>query len=248
MFLNSIDIFYNYNFLSEIRMSGTLTQTDFTFKWEIPKFLDRPERFNEYIVSPEFSVCDSKNTAGRFVLKVYPKGEEDSKDDVAISLQNISAEEKILCYTVCIIDRAGNKRKIKTTERNDVYTPGSDTDNWGFSEFVAIDALKKEDSTLLSKEGTLTINLEIHKPGPRCPLTSLSEDLQDSFEEMEFSDIKIKCQVKIFNCHRFLLSSRSPYFAAMFSKAFKEGNSTEIVMDSINPDILEVYIAFIIFV
>ena len=223
-------------------MSGTLTQTDFTFKWEIPKFLERPESIEESIFSPEFSVCDSKNTFGRCVLNVYPKGEVDfSKDYVAIYLLNISAEEKILCFTVCIIDRGGNKIQIATTETNDVYTPGSDY-MWGFPKFVAIDALKKEDSTLLSKDGTLTINLEIHKPGPRCQMTSLTEDLQDNFEEMKFSDIKIKCQGKIFNCHRFLLSSRSPYFAAMFSKAFKEGNSTEIAMDSINPDILEVHI------
>ena len=229
-------------------MSGTFTQTDvsFTFKWEIPKFLERPESIDESIVSPEFSVCDSKNTTGRCVLNVYPKGEEDCKDHVALDLVNISAEEKILCFTACIIDRGGNKRLISTTETND-YSLESNV-SWELKNFVAIDDLKEEDSTLLSKEGTLTINLEFHKPGPKCPLTSLSEDLQDSFEEMEFTDIKIKCQGKIFNCHRFLLSSRSPYFAAMFSKAFKEGNSTEIVIDSINPDILEVYIAFIIFV
>ena len=222
-------------------MSGTLTQTDFIFKWEIPKFLDRPESINEPIVSPEFSVCDSKNTTGKCVLKVYPKGEEENSKDVGLYLKNISVEEKmILCYNVCILDRGGIKRQISIAETNDVYSV--ECDSWGYSDFVAIDDLKKEDSTLLLKDGTLTINLEIHKPGPKCPMTTLTEDLQDSFKKMEFSDIKIKCQGKIFNCHRFLLSSRSPYFAAMFSKAFKEGNSTEIAMDSINPDILEVHI------
>jgi hypothetical protein len=101
-------------FLSEIKMSGTLTQTDvsFTFNWKIPKFLESPDK---YIVSPEFSVCDSKNTTGKCVLKVYPKGEKDSKDHVALELKNISTEEKILCFTLCIIDRGGKKREIIST-------------------------------------------------------------------------------------------------------------------------------------
>ena len=42
------------------------------------------------------------------MLKVYPKGEKDSKDHVALNLKNISAEEKILYFTLCIIDRGGS--------------------------------------------------------------------------------------------------------------------------------------------
>ena len=220
-------------------MSGTLTQTDvsFTFNWKIPKFLESPDK---YIVSPEFSVCDSKNTTGKCVLKVYPKGEKDSKEYVALYLKNISAEEKILCFTLCIIDRGGNKREIiSTPERDDGYSLESNA-SWKF-DFVPIDALKKKDSTLLSKDGTLTINLDIHKPGPpNCPVTSLLKDLEDCFEDMKFSDKQIVCQGKKFDVHQFVLSARSPYFAAMFSGGFKEGKSNEIVIDSIQPNILEV--------
>ena len=43
------------NFLSQIKMPGTLTQTDasFTFNWKIPKFLDKPESKDKFIVSLE---------------------------------------------------------------------------------------------------------------------------------------------------------------------------------------------------
>ena len=225
-------------------MSGTVTQRDvsFTFQWEIPNFLDRPECNGDYIVSPEFTVCDSKNTAGKCELQVYPNGkDENTKDYVSLYLQNNSDVEIFLCFALRIVDRIGVERDYlheEAHEKMDVIEPNN---GLGYNQFVEIDLMKKEDDALLSKDGTSTIILDIHKPGPtNRPVTSLLKDLEDCFEDMKFSDKQIVCQGKKFDVHQFVLSARSPYFAAMFSGGFKEGKSKEIVIDSIQPNILEV--------
>ena len=103
-------------------------------------------------------------------------------------------------------------------------------------EDIKVEDIKEELNEVESVENPLSLQLNKQ--------TSHEEEPPSDFDydEIEFTDIKIICQGKIFNCHRILLSARSPYFAALFSKAFKEGNCTKIVMDSIHPDILEVHI------
>ena len=103
-------------------------------------------------------------------------------------------------------------------------------------EAIKVEDIKEELNGVESVKDPLSLQLDNqtnHKEEPPSDF---------DYDQIEFTDIKIICQGKIFNCHRSLLSAKSPYFAAMFSKAFKEGNSTEIFMDSIHPDILEVHI------
>ena len=45
------------------------------------------------------------------------------------------------------------------------------------------------------------------KPKYRCQ-RQLAQDLETAFETEDFSDVKVACGDKIFNCHQFMLSCR----------------------------------------
>ena len=216
-------------------MSGVLTQTNVTYKWEIDKFLDRQEPPGTAIVSPKIAFSDSDKNSGVCVLQLFPKGDKGrSEDYIGLFLRNIGVKV-CLSYTLSIQDRNGTKTEAKTTQNNDIGSNRS----WGFPKFLERDDLQDE-STLLSEAGTLTIILDIHKFGPTCPVSTLAMDLKDSFEEMKYPDRQLVCHGQKFDCHQFLLASRSPYFDAIFSGGFKEENSTEITMDFVQPAILKV--------
>lgn len=66
---------------------------------------------------------------------------------------------------------------------------------------------------------------------PAISESSLSEDLQLSFLNNEFSDLKIVCNGEKFDCHRVILAARSPVFRAMLQNGFTEGTCKEINLD-----------------
>ena len=216
-------------------MSGVLTQTNVTYKWEIEKFLDRQECTGTAIFSTKIAFSDSDNNSGVCKLRLFPNGEKGrSEDHIALYLNNINVKV-CLSYTLSILDRNGTKTNGKTIENKDLGLNIS----WGIPDFLGRDNLLNE-NTLLSEVGTLTIILDIHKSRPTCPVSTLAMDLKDSFEEMKYPDRQLVCHGQKFDCHKFLLASRSPYFDAMFSGGFKEENSTEITIDFVQPAILKV--------
>lgn len=216
-------------------MSGVLTQTNVTYKWEVEKFLDRQECNGTAIISPKIAFSDSNNNSGVCVLKLYPKGKKGYfEDHIGLYLRNIGVKV-CLSYTLSILDRNGIKAEAKTIKN---ITIGLN-DAGGFPIFLGREDLQNE-NTLLSEDGTLTIILDIHKSRPTCPVSTLAMDLKDSFEEMKYPDRQLVCHGQKFDCHQFLLASRSPYFDAMFYGGFREENSTEIKMDFVQPAILKV--------
>ena len=84
------------------------------------------------------------------------------------------------------------------------------------------------------------MTVEFKKPGPQSPESKLSQDFQLSFGDGQFSDIKIQCKGKIFECHRFVLASRSPVLKVMCSGEFEEGANGMIKLDSYNPEVVQV--------
>ena len=191
-------------------MNDTLKQTDvnLTFKWEIHNFLDREQKKGKCIVSPKFSVCDTdlSNVTGDCVLRIFPRGKKksNSTDVVAIYLKNVSDKDLKLFYTISIVDSSGIIRRGIDIEQRE-FPPGV---GYGGEHFVPRDELVK----LLSVKGSLTIQLEIMKPGPNSPVTWLKNDLENSFADMKFPDRQIKCNGETFDCHRFVLCSRKRDF------------------------------------
>ena len=82
--------------------------------------------------------------------------------------------------------------------------------------FMEINVLKNNQASLLPG-GTLTIWLEVIKPGPESAVSCLSGDLENCFENPEFTDCLIETSTSKLKVHKFILASRSPVFKVGFS-------------------------------
>ena len=73
------------------------------------------------------------------------------------------------------------------------------------------------------------------------------ENLQNelAFSQKDFTDVQIQCGDKIFECHEFILSARSPVFKAMFQVEMKEKKTKKVVVKDIHPDVFEELLTFI---
>jgi hypothetical protein len=218
-------------------MTGFITQTDinYTFKWEVQKFLDifKDVTVRTITQSPRFKICDANNDFKECMLDIRaPFSFKDNKDSVGISLVCFQPNST-LSYSISIVNKSGVREELRKYESWKIKTAVR------FTTFMDISRLK---DNFLSNNGTLTIILDMYKPGPSHSVARFSDDLKKSFLEMKHPDRQLVCNGKKFGCNTFLLAARSPYFAAMFSSGFKEGPSSEIPIDFIQPDILEVII------
>ena len=67
---------------------------------------------------------------------------------------------------------------------------------------------------------TLTLDLKLKKREPEEK--KLHERIQESFLNHEFSDAKITCESKVFDCHKVILSCQSDVFKGMFNETEKK--------------------------
>ena len=57
--------------------------------------------------------------------------------------------------------------------------------------------------------------------------------------------MKLLCQEKVFKCHKFILSTRSPVFKAMFESDMIENERNEVIVQDVNPEALLQVLNFI---
>jgi len=67
-------------------------------------------------------------------------------------------------------------------------------------------------------------------------INRLSLDMISLFESGEYSDCIIVCGVKEFNCHKAVLTGRSPVFKAMFTGDMVENRSSKVVIKDFDED------------
>ena len=221
-------------------MDVIMEQTHFRFK--VLDFLGRPEINGESFHSPRFMVTDSKGNSEKCELVIYPKGRKSKHlGFVSIYLSFRSDTDFHFSYKLSLEDKDGKQQRIVTNKKTRIIP----IKMLGFGEFMNIKDLKTRANDLLPN-GVLTLVLEIIKPGPEAA-TEPAADLYDKDLEtiwldtnMDFSDIQISSNGKIFSCHRVLLAARSPVLRAMCQTHFLEGFTREINMDSIDTQIVEV--------
>jgi len=67
-------------------------------------------------------------------------------------------------------------------------------------------------------------------------INRLSLDMISLFESSEYSDCIIVCGVKEFNCHKAVLTGRSPVFKAMFTGDMVENQSSKVAIEDFDED------------
>ena len=88
-----------------------------------------------------------------------------------------------------------------------IFPSGS---GWGFPQYIEIDYLKNNQASLLPG-GTLTICLEVIKPGPQSSVSCLAKDLEDIMNDREFADCEIQTSEGTIKCHKGVAYLIRPY-------------------------------------
>merc|ERR1712126_125361 len=68
---------------------------------------------------------------------------------------------------------------------------------------------------------------------------------ENAFTNKELCDVQLQCGEKIFDCHKVMLSARSPVFRAMFQAEMEEKKTNKVDINDLHPDILAEMLHFI---
>ena len=251
--------------------SGDTAST--TFTWTIEDFLSRPEKVGESLVSSQFTVAGPGDKVTTWELRTYPKGVgalwEDEDDetpdnvevDVPLYIRNTeeTPEKAKFCFSIL----NGRCQKEKSWDLStDEYIKISDggKDSVGVGGIVSIEELKDNPDLLPGGNLTFVCDLTVYGPemtisGSKYPDEKLAivdncgKEMNDQigklFGEKKFSDIKITCGEEVFDCHRNILSVRSPVFDAMFQSDMIENRSKNVVIMDIKPEVVKEMLYFI---
>ena len=175
-----------------------------TFKWTIQHFLERKEQRGEYIESTIFSVTGSDDKETKWFLEFFPKGR-----DLWVS------ESKVPHFR----DSSWGENWVdKLRNNSNTLLPNGNLTILCKLEIVGEDKLYGGSKESFNKT---QINYECQK--------QVINHLDNLFAEKNFADLEITCDDgEVFNCHRNILSARSPVFCAMFQANMIE-NHTQIV-------------------
>jgi len=73
----------------------------------------------------------------------------------------------------------------------------------------------------------------------------ITNDLDDIYNNKDFSDVILICGNSKFQCHKVFLATRSPVFKAMLTVDMKEKNSGEVHIKDVAADVMEELLQFI---
>ena len=74
---------------------------------------------------------------------------------------------------------------------------------------------------------------------------SVAEDLKKFYLSKEMSDVQIKCGDQTFDCHKVILSARSPVFNRMLLSEMKEKASGVVDLTDTRPEVVKELLKFI---
>lgn len=231
-----------------------------SFSWTIEGFKDRPEKFDEFTDSAEFTVTGPEDQITRWNLTLCPRGfkcgDEDYRDEVGVFLEQIDDFPVKAEFSLSIRDSMNQKKC--TTEFDMHLFEGHD--NFGACKLITFDDLIDRPDLLPS--GNLTIICELTvfgpekilsgskypeeniKPQDNC-LQQMSQHFASALNDNRFSDVKIKCGERVFECHQLILSLRSPVFQAMFEADMREKRDREVSVQNIRPEVIAEMLHFI---
>jgi len=233
-----------------------------TFAWTIERFSERQEPNSQFLWSSKFTIRGPDDLITHWKMKLYPKGDTpEASGYLSVYLSNQTESEVKARYEFTILDVTKNKQnRVKSTFTQFKSKP----DSWGFRKFISTDFLKSRSSQWLP-EDNLTIvcdvsiigaertisgskypeeNAKNTKPKHKCQ-KQLSTDLESAFQNKDFADVKVACGDRVFECHQFMLSARSPVFRAMFQSRMTEAQTKRVDIQDLHPDVVNDMLLYI---
>ena len=195
----------------------------------------------EVVTSPDFH-ADDDNKITWFIelfLRIGP-----------IHRPTIAAQ-----FSFTLLDKDGKKIWFKDMESTTFGPPGPNDKGYGWNNLAKLtDVLKINFFSLVCQieyeDPNPTTKISV-LPSTSVPLgneeltSSLSQNLEKLFNNRTGTDVSFIIDGKEIKAHKWMLSARSPVFAAMVESGMKESVENRVEINDIAPDIFEALLRFI---
>ena len=194
-------------------------------------------------------------------VMIYPKGHnEEASGCVSLYLHSLNDSIGTAHYKFSILDKENKRQKMKVSS---MHTFAFSSRSWGRNNFITRSVLEENpgllpdgnfviffEITVFGDEKTESGSKYLNMDGKRVDQTQdilqdLSDDFGKAFSESDCSDLHLVCGGKVFNCHEFVLSARSPVFRAMFHHDMTESKTKNIIISDFSPDVIVKMLQFI---
>jgi len=248
----------------DVLCETNVMESSCTFAWKINKFSSRTEKTGEDFMSEEFTIQGPGKITSRWKVKVYPRGvTTETSDFVSVFLYNNSGEDVNARFTLSVLDASNVKQTFLNIMEAKIFTADGNQSNWGLQKCVERTSLTQytpDDRLTLIFEVTVIgdvensieyINNKKIKEEENTVLTplfhykKLVEDFESNLNLREHSDVTVTCDNKEFQCHKIILTSRSPVFKTMLESNMKEKETGSIEIKDMQLEVFEDLLKYI---
>jgi len=196
-------------------------------------------------------------------LRVYPNGYDDENAGylgIFVKHKESNAHRYLIKSVVQLIDASGSKKVP-------VDLPGkilSAKQMHGTKKYIERDFLMQDTQLYSNDSITFLLEAEICQPGTKTSVVDdrrndenrsdstrsiisdrMSNDLLQMLTSGNHSDLVLKCDDKVFPCHKSILAARSAVFDAMFQHEMTEHRLSEVIISDMSPDTVKEMLEYI---
>jgi len=242
-----------------VETKGNIKKTE--LKWDFPDVTSlewQMKNQGEAIKSPDFHADGDGDV--KWLIELLPNGDsEDHKGWISAFLHpKIGPEYRSPVNAKFTFTAVSDKDGKKVWSRTMESTFGPDEpyqDGYGWSKIVKLaDVLESNFFSLVCQlqyaDPEPTTKMSV-LPSSQVPLSneelpsSLSQNLEEILYKRSGTDVCFIIKGKEIKAHKWILSARSPVFAAMVESGMKESVENRVEIDDIAPDIFEALLRFI---
>lgn len=199
---------------------GTVQVATYGFIWEIKKSENIFTKNNEAIVSPFF--CSGDNYKWKIIAEV--------KVSTIIFIVINDQVDTGLIENFSFFDSAN--KKWRSIRRVPIVNSQLYSLEWSYyMDTRENDDFLKNDIKILCEISTF-LNRKKHQQ-------NAMKDFESLFKSEKLSDVTVKVKDKSFRLHKCILAARSPIFSAMFTDDFKEKAESTVIIEDIEPKVME---------
>jgi len=210
------------------------------FVWQVKNFSSRPEQKGEFIESDSFTVISLEGVATKWKLQLFPKGNTSAKDGHFSVFLKVLETKAIASFKILISDENGKKihALVNTDGKGKLFKPGQGSGRrdpkskkWLFDDVL----------TLVCEVSVLKTYYNINQNHR----LQMMEDLGKAFKGKNSLDVTVKCGDTSFKCNKFMLTSRSPFFKAMFQHETLESQTNVVKIKDVEPKVFKEMLLYI---
>lgn len=134
----------------------------------------------------------------------------------------------------------------------------ANTGGFGFHHFISRHYLLDEESCFIAADDSLSVTLVIKhlqdiddRRPDQTSLLVMHKNMHEYYEQVVscpescFTDVTFQIDGKSLRAHKFILAARSPVFAAMFQSGMQESQSSVIVIEDVEAEVMQAVIRYI---